>query len=137
MNVIFTDIDGVFNLAVSSKKNWNYSSIEIYNRICEEFDLKPVITSTWRTKHTIKELQRVFDYWGIDTPIYDYTPILYSEPRGIEIDTWLRENPCDKWVVIDDNVSGIIPFVGNVVKCRGWLGLTEDEYFEIKRILSE
>ncbi len=136
MNVIFTDIDGVFNLAISSKKNWNYSSIEIYNRICEEFDLKPVITSTWRTKHTIKELQRVFDYWGIDTPIYDYTPILYSEPRGIEIDTWLRENPCDKWVVIDDNVSGITPFVGNVVKCRGWLGLTEDEYVEIKKILS-
>ena len=136
MNVIFTDIDGVFNLAVSSKKNWNYSSIEIYNRICEEFDLKPVITSTWRTNHTIKELQRVFDYWGIDTPIYDYTPILYSEPRGIEIDTWLRENPCDKWVVIDDNVSGITPFVGNVVKCRGWLGLTEDEYFEIKILLS-
>jgi hypothetical protein len=136
MNVIFTDIDGVFNLAVSSKKNWNYSSIEIYNRICEEFDLKPVITSTWRTNHTIKELQRVFDYWGIDTPIYDYTPILYSEPRGIEIDTWLRENPCDKWVVIDDNVSGITPFVSNVVKCRGWLGLTEDEYFEIKKILS-
>jgi hypothetical protein len=136
MNVIFTDIDGVFNLAVSSKKNWNYSSIEIYNRICEEFDLKPVITSTWRTNHTIKELQRVFDYWGVDTPIYDYTPILYSEPRGIEIDTWLRENPCNKWVVIDDNVSGITPFVSNVVKCRGWLGLTEDEYFEIKRILS-
>ena len=135
MNVIFTDIDGVFNLAVSSKKNWNYSSIEIYNRICEEFDLKPVITSTWRTNHTIKELQRVFDYWGIDTPIYDYTPILYSEPRGIEIDTWLRENPCDKWVVIDDNVSGITPFVSNVVKCRGWLGLTEDEYVEIKKIL--
>ena len=136
MNVIFTDIDGVFNLAVSSKKNWNYRSIEIYNRICEEFDLKPVITSTWRTNHTIKELQRVFDYWGIDTPIYDYTPILYSEPRGIEIDTWLRENPCDKWVVIDDNVSGITPFVSNVVKCRGWLGLTEDEYVEIKKILS-
>jgi hypothetical protein len=136
MNVIFTDIDGVFNLAVSSKKNWNYSSIEIYNRICEEFDLKPVITSTWRTNHTIKELQRVFDYWGVDTPIYDYTPILYSEPRGIEIDTWLRENPCNKWVVIDDNVSGITPFVSNVVKCRGWLGLTEDEYVEIKNILS-
>lgn len=136
MNVIFTDIDGVFNLAVSSQKNWNYSSIEIYNRVCEEFDLKPVITSTWRTNHTIKELQRFFDYWGIDTPIYDYTPILFNEPRGIEIDTWLRENCCDKWVIIDDNVSGITPFVSNVVKCRGWLGLTEDEYFEIKRILS-
>jgi len=42
----------------------------------------------------------------------------------------------DKWVVIDDNVSGITPFVSNVVKCRGWLGLTWDEYDEIKKILS-
>jgi len=39
----------------------------------------------------------------------------------------------DKWVVIDDNVSGITPFVSNVVKCRGWLGLTWDEYDEIKK----
>ena len=136
MNVIFTDIDGVFNLSVSSSKNWNYKSIEVYNTICEEFNLKPVITSTWRTKHTIDELQRFFDYWGIEPQIYDYTPILYSEPRGIEIDHWLRENHCDKWVVIDDNVSGITPFVSNVVKCRGWLGLTWDEYDEIKKILS-
>ena len=27
------------------------------------------------------------------------------------------------------------PYVSNVVKCRGWLGLTEDEYLEIKEIL--
>lgn len=82
MNVIFTDIDGVFNLSISSTKNWNYKSIEVYNTICEEFNLKPVITSTWRTNHSIKELQKFFDYWGIEPKIYDYTPILYSEPRG-------------------------------------------------------
>jgi hypothetical protein len=136
MNVIFTDIDGVLNLNVGSSRAWSPSAIDIYDRICEEFDLKPVISSTWRTNHTKKELQRIFDYWGIQTPIYDFTPILFNEPRGVEIETWLRENPCDKWIVIDDNISGITPYVGNVVKCRGWMGLTEDEYLEIKKIFT-
>jgi hypothetical protein len=136
MNVIFTDIDGVLNLSLSHVRNWNDSSIEIYNRVCTEFNLKPVISSTWRTNHTKKELQRVFDYYGIEHEIYDYTPILITEPRGVEIETWLSENPCDKWVVIDDNVSGILPYVQNVVKCRGWLGLTEEDYEEIRRIFT-
>lgn len=136
MNIIFTDIDGVLNLNLSHTNNWNESSIEIYNRVCTEFNLKPVITSTWRTRHSIKTLQQVFDYWGIEHAIYDFTPILFSEPRGVEIETWLSENPCDKWVVIDDNVSGIVPYVQNVVKCRGWLGLTEEEYLEIKKIFT-
>jgi hypothetical protein len=135
MNVIFTDIDGVLNLNVGSTRAWSPSAIDIYDRICEEFDLKPVISSTWRTNHTKQELQRIFDYWGIQTPIYDYTPILPSEPRGVEIELWLRENPCDKWIVLDDNVSGITPYVSNVIKCRGWLGLTEDDYFEVRKIL--
>jgi hypothetical protein len=137
MNVIFTDIDGVLNLNVGTTRTWSPSAIDIYDRICEEFDLKPVISSTWRTNHTKQELQRIFDYWGIQTPIYDYTPILPREHRGVEIELWLRENQCDKWVVIDDNISGITPYVSNVVKCRGWLGLTEEEYEEIQRILSK
>jgi len=137
MNVIFTDIDGVLNLNVGPARAWSPSAIDIYDRICEELDLKPVISSTWRTNHTKEELQRIFDYWGIQTPIYDYTPILPTEHRGVEIELWLRENQCDNWIVIDDNISGITPYVSNVVKCRGWLGLTEDEYQEIKRILSK
>jgi hypothetical protein len=40
-------------------------------------------------------------------------------------------------MLIDDNISGITPYAGNVVKCRGWLGLTEEEYLEIKRTLSK
>lgn len=137
MNVIFTDIDGVLNLNVGTTRAWSPSAIDIYDRICEEFDLKPVISSTWRTNHTKQQLQRIFDYWGIQTPIYDYTPILPTEHRGVEIELWLRENQCDKWIVLDDNISGITPYVSNVVKCRGWLGLTEEEYEEIKLILSK
>jgi hypothetical protein len=47
----------------------------------------------------------------------------------------LVSDNCGDWVVIDDKTSDIEPYVDNVVKCRSWLGLTEDEYKEIKDIL--
>lgn len=72
MNVIFTDIDGVLNPHWKTK--WSKTAIEQYNKICRDFDLVPVITSTWRTNHTIEQLQEIFTKQGIERPIYDYTP---------------------------------------------------------------
>jgi hypothetical protein len=42
---------------------------------------------------------------------------------------------CIDWVIIDDKTSDIEPHVKNVVKCRSWIGLTKDEYEEIKTLL--
>ena len=133
LRVIFTDIDGVLNPHWRTK--CKKSSIAIYNRVCKEFDLKPVISSTWRINHTIEELQKIFTEQGIDVTIYDYTPNIDQTPRGIQIKSWLDNNQCDDWVIIDDKTSDIDPYVSNSVKCRSWLGLTEDEYKEIKNIL--
>ena len=135
MNVIFTDIDGVLNFV--HKNEWNRTAIEIYNRICLQFDLKAVISSTLRTNHSIYNLQSIFDYHGIEVDIIDYTPILKSQPRGVEIETWIREHNPDRWVVLDDNTTDILPFVTNVVKCRGWIGLSEEEYEEVKQIFEK
>lgn len=134
MIIIFTDIDGVLNPHWRNK--WDKTSIKIYNQLCNEFDLKPVITSTWRINHNKEELQEIFNNQGIETPIYDYTPDLDMGDRGLEIKTWLDNNQCDNYVVIDDRTADIEPYVKNVVKCRSWLGLTKDEYLEIKNILS-
>jgi hypothetical protein len=134
MRVIFTDIDGVLN--PHWRKKWSKSAIILYNKICKEFDLRVVITSTWRTNHTIEQLQKIFTEQGIEIPIYDYTPHLDQEDRGLEIRQWLMENvDCIDWVIIDDKTSDIEPHVKNVVKCRSWIGLTKDEYEEIKKIL--
>lgn len=134
MRVIFTDIDGVLNPHWKTK--WSKNSISIYNKICKEFDLKPVITSTWRTNHTIEQLQDIFTKQGIETPIYDYTPHIDQEDRGVEIKQWLSKNPeIKQWVIIDDKTSDIEPYLTNVVKCRSWIGLTIDEYEEIKTII--
>lgn len=133
MRIIFTDIDGVLNPHWSTK--WAKKSIKLYNDICKEYDLKPVITSTWRIAHTKEQLQEIFKSQGIEIDIYDYTPIL-GGARGLDIQEWLNNNECDEYVVIDDKTSDIEPYIKkNVIKCRSWVGFSIGEYNDIKKIL--
>jgi hypothetical protein len=133
MKIIFTDIDGVLN--PHWRKKWDKKAIKLYNDICNKYDLKPVITSTWRIAHDVKKLQSIFEEQGINIKIYDYTPVLYKE-RGLEIKEWLNNNKCDNFIVLDDRTLDIEPFIEkNVVKCRSWIGFSEEEYNIICNIL--
>lgn len=133
MIVIFTDIDGVLN--PHWRNEWSKSSIQIYNQLCEEYDLKPVISSTWRETHTKEELQQIFYSQGITAEIYDFTPVIEGADRGLEIKAWLESNKVDNWVIIDDITRNIEPHIGNSVKIRNWVGLTIEDYLQIKKIL--
>jgi hypothetical protein len=135
MRIVFTDIDGVLNPHWKTK--WSKIAIDKYNKVCRDFNLTPVITSTWRLNHTLEELQEIFTKQGITTPIYDFTPHIDQADRGIEIKEWLKNNSVDNFVIIDDKTSDIEPHINNVVKCRSWIGLSPDEYNEIKIILDE
>ncbi len=132
-NYIFTDIDGVLN--PHWRKKWDKTAIKIYNQVCKEFNLKPVITSTWRLNYTKEELQEIFNNQGIEDEIFDYVPDLDMIDRGLEIKDWLGNNQYDNYVVIDDRTDDIEPYVKNVVKCRSLIGLSKDEYLVIKDIL--
>lgn len=132
--IIFTDIDGVLNTVTRSQ--WSNLSCQLYDDLCQEFNLKPVITSSWRVKHSKIELQRLFQYEGIFTPLYDYTPIIKSEGRGGEIEIWLKNNQCDNYIILDDNIRDIESYnLNNIIKCRSWLGFTEEEYQQCRNIL--
>ena len=133
-NYIFTDIDGVLNTI--TKNDWNTISVELYDNLCQEFNLKPVITSSWRVKHSISELNRIFQYQGIFVDIYDFTPIIPTEGRGGEIENWLQNNQYDNYIILDDNVRDIESYsLQNIVKCRSWLGFTKEEYEICRNIL--
>ncbi len=133
IRILFTDIDGVLNPHWKTK--WCKKSIDLYNKLCKEYDLKVVISSTWRINHTKDQLQEIFKNQGIDVEIYDYTPVL-SKARGLEIQEWLDNNHCDDFIVIDDKTSDIDPYIKkNVIKCRNWIGFTLEEYNIAKEIL--
>lgn len=129
---IFTDIDGVLNPKMN--RIWDKGCVYWYNKICKDFDLKPIISSSWRVMFSEVQLQKIFIDQGIESKIYGFTPILWNH-RGLEIDQWLIENSWSKYVVIDDKIDNIIPYVNNVVRCVGWVGLTELQYNVIKKIM--
>jgi hypothetical protein len=123
MNIIFTDIDGV--LQINNPKKWNKKCCKLYSDICNELDLKAVVTSTWRVHYKLRELQEIFYSHGIDVEIVGYTDVLGIE-RGEEIQLYLNENQYDNYVIIDDNVRDILPYVQNVVAVeKSYIGLTD------------
>jgi hypothetical protein len=133
MNIIFTDIDGV--LQINNPKKWNKKCCKLYSDICNELNLKAVVTSTWRVQYKLRELQEIFYSQGIDVEIVGTTQVLGIE-RGEEIAIWLSDNMISNYIVIDDNVKDILPFVNNVVKIeKSYEGLTENNINEIKNIV--
>ena len=134
MNIVFTDIDGVLNTV--NRNKWNENSVDLYNSLCEEFNLHPVITSTWRINHTIDELQKIFNKNGVRVPIYDYTPIFPDEGRGREIENWIFNNTYSKFIIIDDTIRDLLECgLPNIIKCRSWIGFSKDEYDLARKIL--
>ena len=135
MNVIFTDIDGV--LQINNPKKWNKKCCKLYSDICNELNLKAVVTSTWRVQYKLRELQEIFYSQGIDVEIVGTTDVLGIE-RGEEIAMWLSDNMISNYVVIDDNVKDILPFVNNVVTIKkSYVGITEDNINEIRNIVKK
>lgn len=133
MNVIFTDIDGV--LQINNPKKWNKKCCKLYSDICNELNLKAVVTSTWRVQYKLRELQEIFYSQGIDVEIVGTTDVLGIE-RGEEIAIWLSDNMISNYVVIDDNVKDILPFVNNVVKIeKSYEGLTNNNILQIRNIV--
>jgi hypothetical protein len=134
MNIIFTDIDGVLNTV--NRNDWNKNSIDLYNKLCKEFDLKAVISSTWRLNHTKSQLQNIFNEKGVEVEIIDFTDSFPDEGRGREIEDWIFNNSHSKFIIIDDSVRDIIAWgLPNVVRCRGWIGFSQEEYELARELL--
>jgi hypothetical protein len=135
MTIIFTDIDGVLNTI--TKIEWNKTSIDLYNKLCHEFDLKTIVTSTWRVNHTIYKLQNIFWNQGVQNEIYDFTPIFPESGRGEEIEYWLKCNQWDNYIILDDNTRDMESTgLKNIVKCRSHVGFSEEEYQICRNILN-
>lgn len=120
-NIIFLDIDGVFNcqLFFKSKQYEDYKEakkslrkavkskeiesldyyksqicserIEWFNELCKEVNAVVVISSTWRMGKTVEELQEIMNYCGGTFKIIDKT-IHTGYERGTEISQWLKDN---------------------------------------------
>jgi len=125
MKIIFLDFDGVLNdfklLSEASKRGahkdgWNHlamidpSKVELLNQIVEKTGAKFVVSSTWRIKSSIDELQGYLDHHGFKGEIIDCTPMTFGGFRGREIRLWLEDVSdegidVEKFVIVDDDTD--------------------------------
>lgn len=114
MNIIFLDIDGVLNSSAYYKETENdldLKAVDILSQIYHKFNCKIVLSSTWRELKDIsdesaqkmwKHLVDTLEKYGME--IYDITPTIKNN-RPLEIATWLQNNSCSNYVILDDDFS--------------------------------
>lgn len=125
MKYLFLDIDGVLNHEEwyinrvhnphRAYKEWwencfDPACVERLNKILEETGARLVVSSSWKLDSNLKYY---FHILGI--PIdFDITPSLTLRSvdgnttwpnRGDEIDAFLKDHPCDGYVILDDDTD--------------------------------
>lgn len=121
MKIIFLDIDGVLNSASFMKRRqrvidkngpdrfrwWlemlDEEAIQLLNQAVEATGAKIVVSSTWRILNDVPTLTKLLKTRGFVGEVIDITPRLPFDQRGDEIALWLKQNPVDDFVIIDDD----------------------------------
>lgn len=140
MKALFLDIDGVISTVASMRKSYAlgrepeemlYDSMALMyvGRLVKLTDAKVVLSSTWREDLDTKDptLRAIIDNLcrqleAVGAPLYDVTPRVLGGDRSTEIATWLSENPCERWAILDDRAC----FEQRPDVCEGHLVLIED-----------
>jgi hypothetical protein len=61
----------------------------------------------------------MWEFRDLPGEVIDITPLMNS-PRGEEIEEYLKNNHTDRYVIIDDQIGGILPEqLPNFIKCSG------------------
>lgn len=112
--IIFLDFDGVLNTystgwsAYPTDKGIDPDKVERVHHLAKELDADIVISSAWRSVHSLEELRRMLrERGGLPSErVIDVTPD-WKGPhyhRGEEIKEWLLKNKRkhDPFVILDD-----------------------------------
>lgn len=102
--------------------NFNTKAIKILNEILKETDAEIVISSDWKKWANLEELGEFYGSQAIIKKPIALTPNLkdfdeysdalfhykgwYERARVLEIEHWLKNNPVDSWVAVDDMQLG-------------------------------
>ena len=148
MNVLFLDYDGVVNIAMwdkegkvcrfnhpSDNKVNHFQAVQWISKLCQDMDLKIVVTSSWRRHDNWKEcLINGGLREGIE--ILGHTSTDRWGEREFVIEEYLEEHPeIEKYLIVDD--EKLIGFDGHFLQCDWMIGFFERDYFKALDMLKE
>lgn len=106
-NFLFLDVDGVLNTIrqreIFGTEYIDPQAVQLLSRIINRTKAKIILSSSWRLN--LEDRGRVMQAIRKgELEIYDYTPRLgEGVDRSEEISHWLRENPTQKFAILDDD----------------------------------
>ena len=158
---LFLDIDGVVNTVMIYSKpiegrrminkdgfyfelcypNDGRVSIEFavnwLNKLCLEYNLDIVITSTWLIGHKLQEIANCLHNSGLDTRIKIVDGAFHNQfkGRGVQIESWLENNnykPDENILIILDDDRDMVGFRKDytqyLIHCNTFVGFGMNEY---------
>ena len=144
MKILFLDIDGVinsyrtahamgqfpFDTTPESLILFDITAIKLIQKICEDGDIKIVLSSTWRIHGNYKQIGE-----DLRLPIIGDTPIKLGASRGEEIDMYLRICPdTTQYVIVDDDSDMLPKQQKRFVKTTMADGLQFHHYQKIRKL---
>lgn len=165
MKIIFLDIDGVLNSSKYDKSDYyktatagmsdaevmliahhlhlDPEAVKILNDLVTRSGATVVLSSTWRTKYSPKEMTEMLKGRGGTFEVSDKTPVLFgmkfseSIPRGKEIAKYLKDLPeqPESFVILDD-YEDMIHLKKFLVRTDWNFGLTQDDVEKALKILN-
>ncbi len=138
MRVVFIDIDGVLNSdayfralehAGEALTEWwgerclDPRAIALLDALLTHADATAVISSSWRQRFSLSELDAMFRARGLSRTLHSVTPSMHRTPdgarltRGDEVQAWLdAHDAVDAFVILEDEeeLSHLEPFAMRV-----------------------
>lgn len=150
--IIFLDFDGVLctmRQAVAEGDfgllgNLDPVAIRFLDRMCQQYNIWVIISSTWRIGETFIFFNSLFKAAGafnISKSLYfkDFCTPSLSGIRGLEIEDWLKRNDdvTLDYLILDDETDMLDYQMSRLVKTDSLNGMMLDQYIKIKDTLKE
>ena len=156
MKIVFLDIDGVLNsddwyksgeakkayekTKVVSDYHFDPNAWKLVEKLLIETGAKIVLSSSWRNftlEATLKDFTGT-NFEPLNKYIVDITPRTWDRHRGKEIKEFLKTTRLEvnQYVIIDDDSDMLPEQHNNFVKTDWFVGITEQDYINAKKILN-
>lgn len=108
------------------KRVSNTQAVLWLEKLCKEFNADIVITSTWRKDFDLARESLYNSGLSKDVKIIGATP-WFGVSRGIEIKEWLKKNPCQVFIILDDDCD-MEDLVEHLILVDNSAGFTSKDY---------
>ena len=145
---LFLDIDGVLNSFDDYKMTGkefleklndisfilSEKQIKLLNRIIKEYNPKIVLSSYWRTRYKLEEINKIFKDNGFLGQIIGMTDENGEEhkDRWSQIKRYINKHKIKNFIILDDDKLGDKAY--NHIKTDSYIGITNKHINEIEKI---